>query len=303
MTSRTTKQAARAYQKTHGVPYAEALRRVMQSEDLNPSDALVGRVGKGKSAAASGHGPFTGLRIDRTEPVYIDLGAGSQPTDGPMVFNLGDGLLGNTGFHSETVPASWTPAQELAEDRPATLGVYAPLGRGKTVYLATLVRDHLVGVPTLLVSQYPKGFPEQEGLTVLDPKLVRSAWETEGMADEEAQEAMRLFLDSLAAALAEGVQVVVYDDGPEEPLNWLLRESRSKALTVLFSSSDIEELRPNMVQPGARLLTPGVTVMLNPARARQVPGQPWGGIHEQSWVRKEGYDPMYLLRPQNPYGS
>lgn len=30
MTSRTTKQAARAYQKAHGVPYAEALRRVME---------------------------------------------------------------------------------------------------------------------------------------------------------------------------------------------------------------------------------------------------------------------------------
>lgn len=301
MTSRTTKQAARAYQKAHGVPYSEALRRVMQTEEPASMDLVSGAVGEGKSAVSS-KGQFVGVPVARNEPVYIDPRAGTRQEDDPLVLRLGDGLLGNTGFHPETVPALWAPAQELAQDKPATLGVYAKFGRGKTVYLATLVRDFLVGVPTLLVTPYPRSFPEQESLEVLDPELVSSAWESEGGVDGESRERVRLFEERLAAAAAD-VQVIVYDGGPETTLNWLLRESRSKAWAVLFSSSDVEELRLGLAHPGPRLLTPGITVMLNPAGARQVPGQPWGGIDEQSWVRKDGHDPMPLLRPQNPHGS
>src|SRR5699024_11342465 len=46
MTSRTTKQAAREYQKAHGVPYTEALRRVIGGQAPGEADAGVGASSK-----------------------------------------------------------------------------------------------------------------------------------------------------------------------------------------------------------------------------------------------------------------
>lgn len=288
MVSRTTKQAARAYQKAHDVPYAEALRRVMQSEEPSPS------------AYAAESGPYTGVVEEwRGEPVYFDPVA-SKPTTEPLVLNLGAGILGNTGFHPDSVPATWSPGRALAESRPATLGVYARGGQGKSVYLSTLARNHLVGVPTLVVTPFTQNFSEQEGMSFLDSRVTLDAMRNEGVRGDAAQESRYAFEEALNSAIADGApQVVIYDDGPEESLNRLIRLSRSEGLIVLFSSLDVEDFRPTLrtFRPGARIATPEVTVMLNPVGAPHPRTGPWGGEYEQSWVCKRGYSPMLLARP------
>lgn len=301
MVSRTTKQAARAYQKAHGAPYAEALRRVMQIEEASPSDYVAGGVGTGKGTSAS-EAPYAGgVDESRGEPVYFGPSDGKYPT-GPPVFNLGTGILGNTGFHLASVPAAWTPARSLAEDGPATLGVYGRGGEGKSVYLSALARNHLVGVPTLVVSPFPQHFPEQEGMTYLDSQVVLSAMHSVEDRSEAERETLYEFEEALTAAIANGApQVIICDDCPEEPLNRLIRRSRKESLIVLFSSLNVEEVRTDesgrVFQPGPRVLSPEVTVMLNPVGAKHPREGAWGGAYEQSWVRKRGYDPMPLIRP------
>lgn len=305
MTSRTTKQAARAYQKAHDVPYSEALRRVMQPEEPNLKGG-VGRVGKGKSAA-SAKGPVAGFTKHTTSPVHFDLldyenSGGGHSTADPVVLNLGTGILGNTGFHPHSVPATWSPARTVAEDRPATLGVYGRGGEGKSVYLSTLARNHLVGVPTLVVAAFPQHFPEQEGMTFLDSRVVRNAMYSDGDRSEADRENLYAFEEVLTAAIVDGApQVIICDDCPEGPLNRLIRRSRSQGVAILFSSLNVEEVRTDgtdrVFQPGSRVLSPEVTVMLNPVGARHPRGGAWGGSYEQSWVRKHGYDPMPLIRP------
>lgn len=54
MVSRTTRQAARAYQKAHGVPYAEALRRVHAEDTTNQPEQRQEDVGP-----TSGRSPLT----------------------------------------------------------------------------------------------------------------------------------------------------------------------------------------------------------------------------------------------------
>lgn len=301
MVSRTTKQAARAYQKAHGAPYAEALRRVMQIEEASPSDYVAGGVGTGKSTSAS-EAPYAGVVDEsRGEPVYFDPSDGKYPI-GPPVFNLGTGILGNTGFHPASVPAAWTPARSLAEDGPATLGVYGRGGEGKSVYLSALARNHLVGVPTLVVAAFPQHFPEQEGMTFLDSRVIRNAMYSDGDRSEADRENLYAFEEALTAAIVDGApQVIICDDCPEGPLNRLIRRSRSQGVAILFSSLNVEEVRTDgtdrVFQPGSRVLSPEVTVMLNPVGARHPRGGAWGGSYEQSWVRRHGYDPMPLIRP------
>lgn len=295
MTSRTTKQAARAYKKAHDVPYSEALRRVMQADEPN-SEIVAGEAGRGKT-----QGVFKGFVKNPREPVYFDIGD-SQLAEGPLVFNLGTGILGNTGFHPHSVPATWSPARTVAEDRPATLGVYGRGGEGKSVYLSTLARNHLVGIPTLVVAAFPQHFPEQEGMTFLDSRVVRNAMYSDGDRSEADRENLYAFEEVLTAAIVDGApHVIICDDCPEGPLNRLIRRSRSQGVAILFSSLNVEEVRTDgtdrVFQPGSRVLSPEVTVMLNPVGARHPRGGAWGGSYEQSWVRRHGYDPMPLIRP------
>lgn len=294
MTSRTTKQAARAYQKAHGVPYAEALRRVLQVEET-ATEATDGRGSLGQVP-----GMFQGKPLDRSEPILFDPLTEEIITaqaSGELVFNLGTGLLPETGFYRNTVPAQWAPAEAMQADRAATLGVYGESRAGKTVYLMTLVRDHLATVPTLVVSR--ESYPSGDGIAVLgDPEFVREARTAEGSASPHDQETLAAFQEKLDDALAEGIKVVVYDDGPHQPLSDLLRTARSRGLIVLFAGHDVELAIDGRAEPGRRLPEAAVTVMLDRQRERSVPS--WVGV-EKSWVRKAGRESMPLLRPEDPY--
>lgn len=122
MNSRTTKQAARAYQKAHGVPYTEALRRVQAAREA--------------PAAA--------------------------PVEQPLRFTLGTGTLPETGFTPTTpVPLHWTPeAESLPADGSKALCVYGGKFAGKTAYLAALVREHLADRPVVVFTERPDMFPD-----------------------------------------------------------------------------------------------------------------------------------------------
>lgn len=298
MTSRTTKQAARAYQKTHGVPYAEALRRVMQAEpdapeqavSIDPKGPLVQEV-EGTRVSLN---PGPGSAFD---PLAFPDARSGQTLDEELVFDLGTGLLPDTGFFPTSVAARWVPGEAMREGRAATLGVYGQVGKGKTVYLMTLARDHLATVPTLVVSREP--YPPLDGITSLDdPELVQEARLAEGSASQRAQETLAKFEQQLSEALAGGIRVVVYDDGPQEPLGNLLRTARSKGIVVLFTSHDVDRDRDGTWSPGRSLPEAAVTVLLDQRREPTAPT--WVGV-EQSWVRRSGHEPMTLIRPEDPY--
>lgn len=274
MTSRTTKQAARAYQKAHDVPYAEALRRVMNAESASPEP--------------SAH---------EVDPATLIAGRSTASSGEELVFNLGDGLLPDTGFTQNSVPALWAPGEAMRDGRAATLGVYGAVGMGKTVYLMTLVRDHLEAVPSLIVSREP--YPSLEGVVQFDdPDLLHEARTKEGMTSSSATEAVAAVESRLDEMVAEGIRVVVYDDGPRQPLERLLRTARSRGLIILFTSYAVERGAEGNWVPREWLPEAAVTVMIDQRRERTVPT--WVGI-EQSWVRKAGRDAMPLLRPDDPY--
>lgn len=279
MTSRTTKQAARAYQKAHDVPYAEALRHVMQTEDAS-SEHTSGGLNPVDQEQVSDFGPI-----------------GQHGGEEDLIFDLGTGLLPNTGFHPRSVPARWGPAEAMQKALPATLGVYGEPAAGKTIYLMTLVRNHLASVPTLVVSG--ESAPKVDAMTSLgNPGFVRQARAAEDFGSPGDQEILATFEDRLNEALTEEVRVVVYDDGPEQSLSWLLRTARSRGLTVLFTSRDVERGHEGKVLPGRRLPEATATVMLDHLQGR--PDLTWAGT-DRSWVRKAGREPMSLLRPEDPY--
>lgn len=297
MTSRTTKQAAREYQKAHGVPYTEALRRVIGGQAPGEADAGVGA----SSKRTVWLDPLNDLveSLDRQAGVPVETVDLSGPgQEGPLVFELGAGLLPDTGFTPAMVPARWIPMEEVRRDHPATLGVHGVPGSGKSVYLATLARNHLEGVPTVLVTDHPGGFPDQEGLTSVDPALM-VAYGQNDPSTAEGEDAASTLQEAVEAALSStGAHVVVYDLSArslseDSVLQKLLRTSRSRGLVVLYS---VMESRRSAAAPLVSSFEQA-TVVVNPhslspfERSEQYDG---------SWVCKAGHEQMPLILP-GPY--
>lgn len=120
MTSHSTKQAARAYQRAHGVPYAEARRRVMGSD--TPTPPLQQR--------------------EETPSRRVELGSGLAvgfaPASGERV-----GWLRRGGATSPRRPGGSAVA-------PPTLGVFGPTGGGRTSLVRSLVQQ-ASPAPTLVL--------------------------------------------------------------------------------------------------------------------------------------------------------
>lgn len=206
MTSRTTKQAARAYQKAHGIPYTEALRRVMETEtppaEASPYEHITGDigVGKGSRAEGSGRGPVVGKLIkSEPGPVRIDpmtwLDTAEQfdkeNSDVPQIAVTGQlgsgstigarsrqsislGVANTTRISSlfdryDPIPVSWSPWRAKLQGSPPNLGVYGPHGHGKTVFLSTIANRYKHTMPITVVTAYPDAYPTEEGkLKIVD---------------------------------------------------------------------------------------------------------------------------------------
>lgn len=290
MSSRTTKQAARAYQKAHGVPYAEALRRVMQEEafssvapgsETDPGELVVGEAGMGKTI------PLKPVHLDPSQAGRVCLGTGKMP---------------HTGLSPTTAELWWYPWHDMDQHHAATLGVYGKGGTGKTCYLVSLVHQNFHAKKTLVVTPLPQNYAELEDAEFIDPDLVRSAVHSAGATDEESQETMRRFDEAIDAALNRGVEVIIYDEGPQSRLIRLSQLSRSKRLVVLFTSLDVLtpmtwELPHGKVVPSDQAVPATVTVVLD-----SIPSSPLEGGDDRSWVCRTGHknEPVPLLRPGFP---
>lgn len=128
MTSRTTKQAARAYQKAHGVPYAEALRIVMDGDSQLDPPALgewedharvTGRAAGGKYVPDQGGGTqiVWDPLFDRATPrelldQYPDLNEQTM-----LVYRNDTAQVDERDFYE-------------GSDNPPTMPVVAELGQG-----------------------------------------------------------------------------------------------------------------------------------------------------------------------------
>jgi hypothetical protein len=191
MTSRTTKQAARAYQKAHKVPYAEALRRVMEAETPPAEPAAHEHIAGGPGV---GKGPFVGTPIKPTfEPVRFDPmtwletaeqfdGEGSDAVHFSVTGQLGSGTTAGAqprqtikfgtvaGRDISSLlapglshPVSWSPWKAQFEDRPPNVGIYGPHGHGKTTFLATLANRLKNDMPITVLTPFPETYPESQG--------------------------------------------------------------------------------------------------------------------------------------------
>lgn len=157
MTSHTTKQEARAYQRAHGVPYAEARRRVMNGDAPPPEQTQAAP----SWSAARGYGLTVGSTPETGEGVpWVRRGrnASLHPSDGSAV-------------------------------PPPTLGVFGPTNSGRTSLVRSLVQQ-ADPAPTLILCTEDTRRSEYTGLlstaSTLDP---RDLFSTDGAVNPPALEA------------------------------------------------------------------------------------------------------------------
>ena len=276
MTSRTTKQAARAYQKAHGVPYAEALRRVMEAETPPAEPAAREHIAGGPGI---GKGPFVGTPIKHTlEPVSFDPmtwletaeqfdGEGSDAVHFSVTGQLGSGstigarsrqsiqlgtvdpALISTTLDHDAIPATWSPWKAQFADRPPNVGIYGPHGHGKTTFLATLANRLKNDMAITVLTPFPETYPESQGKlkvipfdqdypTAFDPyRLMHSARYLIGTATQWADE-----VDPEHVA-ADRLPLLFLDLQPEQPehvhdLLQLLRTSSHAGLGIFYIGPD-----------------------------------------------------------------
>lgn len=264
MTSRTTKQAARAYQKAHGVPYAEALRAIMKSDDATASP-IENPTSQGQSdnPETNWHRKVHFASPEATGLILGEVQSGKTTPNWPALpqeIVLGDLYLSSmldlrahawagrsTLIPDNTrVPLTWNLRQHATAGPSPVLGVYGTYGTGKSFYLASLVRKNLTGVPTLVVTAHPSNYPEQDGLTYYVPD--RDDYGVPAPADPEAV---------LSVAAERGALAVVYDHTPGSPTEATetLRTLTSQAHGVLLLFASYEE-GPGEVVPDITV-TPG----------------------------------------------
>lgn len=281
MTSRTTKQAARAYQKAHGVPYAEALRRVMETEtppaEAAPHEHIAGGPGVGK-------GPFVGTPIEPTfEPVRFDPmtwletaeqfdGEGSDAVHFSVTGQLGSGStigarsrqsiqLGtvdpasiSSTLDHDAIPATWAPWKAKLQGNPPSLGVYGPHGHGKTVFLATLANRYKHAMPITVVTAFPDAYPDDDLI-----KIVHTSSESiftdpsallEHTNDATAKWAERTGRED---STDEFLPVLILDPEPTEReeirnLRRFLRSTRAWGLAVFYTGPGDHGPNPSLAR-------------------------------------------------------
>lgn len=156
MTSHTTKQEARAYQRAHGVPYAEARRRVMNGDADGPPPQ--------QNQAAPSWGVARGLAV----------GFAPETEKGVMWVRRGRSALPRrTG--GSAVP-------------PPTLGVFGPTNSGRTSLVRSLVQQ-ASPAPTLILCTEDTRRSEYTGLRTASSIEPRDLFSTDGTVNAPALEA------------------------------------------------------------------------------------------------------------------
>lgn len=353
MVSRTTKQAARAYQKVYGVPYSEALRRVVEPHDssLQGADAIGSAANRGLERPAPESGkpvsidpslPWednqakllaAGLDLERADargrihdrsrrrnemmrwldPESVPPTSNEHQPGDPLIFDLGTMELQNTGFNRSRIPAKWSPHEDASLTKSATLGVYHnDAQKGATAYLATLARNHLVGLRTFIVASDPDKYPKQDGIEFAHPDVV-----------DKVVASTRKALPRALSVLSDHVeeqffwydpQVVIYDcpvrRNDEAAIQKLLQITPSTEMIVLFAACDRETERHPLDPIDGPLPEADVTVWLSTFYPSiNPPRDAWAGRSEEEWIcrraaiRRSGaeYDWGSLLLPQVPY--
>lgn len=325
MTSRTTKQAARAYQKAHGVPYAEALRVVMGGTHPRQADeetwlqhAEETRADPDQTFRFQLLDPLGDQEdVDRDEEMPHENvtgrpAAGKQrayaaPSPRPLWFALGSSEI-DYGFTLNgapgQLPVDWAPGIALEEGRPPALGVYGPDGVGKTVFLATLADEVADRAPVLVVTSHPRRYPApRRGLQFFlpdDPDARPVA------ADVDPAQVIATARDLAAEHPSGEMPVVIFDMDEGEPalhdpLTWLLQQCRSQEIVVLFAKTynrggDDGGLTSRLLPADLR----HATVVLSD-RADQRPAWPTMPAmftpesYPSNWAQVQGRTPIPLL--------
>lgn len=322
MTSRTTKQAARAYQKAHGVPYAEALRVVMSGTHPRHADEETWL----QHAEETRANPDQTFRFQLLDPLGEGLEWSEETTpherlaarpsvgkelrdvqatpSGPshLRIPLGTSVVDH-GFTPDgapgELPVEWVPFQALKENRAPALRVFGPPGVGKSAFLATLAENTADHAPVLVVTSRPRDYPvPRAGLQLFFP----DDQDTHPVAADVDPDLVLAAVQELAADHSRAeFPVVIYDmddedEGPglHEALGRLLRVCRSKAVPVIFSETGQGANDPTSPAIGRF----HAKVVLNVrADQSQAPREMTDvGSYPYNWAQMRGHAPIPLAR-------